>query len=192
MPRYMLDTNMCIYLMKNQPEQVARRFAACQVGDVAMSAITYAELQHGVAASRDLAREGRNLSDLVELIPVLPFDRLAGDACGPVRMATRERKSDQEPDLGLRHAQLFVDERDDWLHRQQRHAHGDAGEPKKAQEAGGAADHGSVAAYGHRHKGRPGVADKTASAPPGKQYAAADFGPTFRQFRHVAPHGAVC
>ena len=47
MPRYMLDTNMCIYLMKNQPEQVARRFAACAVGDVVMSAITYAELQYG-------------------------------------------------------------------------------------------------------------------------------------------------
>lgn len=32
MPRYMLDTNMCIYLMKNQPEQVARRFAQCYTG----------------------------------------------------------------------------------------------------------------------------------------------------------------
>jgi len=104
MPRYMLDTNMCIYLMKNQPEQVARRFVECQVGDVAMSAITYAELQYGVAASRDPAREGRNLSDLVELIPVLPFDRLAGDAYGPVRMATRERKSDHLDKLIAAHA----------------------------------------------------------------------------------------
>lgn len=104
MPRYMLDTNMCIYLMKNQPEQVARRFVECQVGDVAMSAITYAELQYGVAASSDPAREGRNLSDLVELIPVLPFDRLAGDAYGPVRMATRERKSDHLDKLIAAHA----------------------------------------------------------------------------------------
>ncbi len=48
MPRYMLDTNMCIYLMKNQPEQVARRFAQCYTGDVVMSAITYAELEYGV------------------------------------------------------------------------------------------------------------------------------------------------
>ena len=31
MPRYLLDTNMCIYLMKNQPEEVARRFAQCYV-----------------------------------------------------------------------------------------------------------------------------------------------------------------
>lgn len=94
MPRYMLDTNMCIYLMKNQPEQVARRFAACAVGDVVMSAITYAELQYGVAVAGDPARERGNLRDLVELIPVPPFDMQAGLAYGPVRMATRERKTD--------------------------------------------------------------------------------------------------
>jgi predicted nucleic acid-binding protein len=34
MPRYMLDTNTCIYLMKNQPEAVRKRFATCFVGDV--------------------------------------------------------------------------------------------------------------------------------------------------------------
>lgn len=39
MPHYLLDTNMCIYLMKNQPEQITRRFADCSVGDLLMSAI---------------------------------------------------------------------------------------------------------------------------------------------------------
>ena len=42
----------------------------------------------------ELARERDNLSGLVELIPVLPFDTAAGIAHGPVRMATRERKAD--------------------------------------------------------------------------------------------------
>lgn len=51
MPRYMLDTNMCIYLMKNQPKEVAERFSQCYVGDVVISAITYAELEYGVAMS---------------------------------------------------------------------------------------------------------------------------------------------
>ena len=40
MPRFMLDTNMCIYLIKNQPETVAQRFASCFVGDVVMSSVT--------------------------------------------------------------------------------------------------------------------------------------------------------
>ena len=51
MPRYMQGTNMCIYLMKNQPDSVGRRFAQCQVRDVVMSAITFAELDYGVAVS---------------------------------------------------------------------------------------------------------------------------------------------
>jgi tRNA(fMet)-specific endonuclease VapC len=44
MPRYMLDTNMCLYLMKHQPAAVAQRFAQCYVGDVVISAVSYAEL----------------------------------------------------------------------------------------------------------------------------------------------------
>ena len=77
MPRFMLDTNMCIYLMRDQPEQVARRFAQCYVGDVVMSAITYAELEYGVAVSADPARERLHLASLVEDIPVMPFEAAA-------------------------------------------------------------------------------------------------------------------
>jgi tRNA(fMet)-specific endonuclease VapC len=104
MPRYMLDTNMCIYLMKNQPEQVAMRFAQCYVGDVVMSAITHAELEYGVAVSENRARERRNLAALIEDIPVLPFDANAAAAYGPIREATRERKKDHLDKLIAAHA----------------------------------------------------------------------------------------
>jgi tRNA(fMet)-specific endonuclease VapC len=50
-PRYLLDTNICIYLMKHQPPQVAERISACRVGEVLISAITAAELEYGVVAS---------------------------------------------------------------------------------------------------------------------------------------------
>ena len=90
MPRYMLDPNMCIYLMKNQPEEVGRRFAQCYVGDVVMSSITYAELEYGVIASDNPAEERINLASLVEDIQVIPFDTAAGAAYGPLRMATRD------------------------------------------------------------------------------------------------------
>ncbi|MFN6323828.1 MAG: type II toxin-antitoxin system VapC family toxin [Burkholderiales bacterium] len=104
MPRYMLDTNMCIYLMKNQPEQVARRFAECLVGDVVMSAITYAELEYGAAVSADPAREQANLAALTEDIPVVAFDAAAGVAYGPIRLATRESKRDHLDNLIAAHA----------------------------------------------------------------------------------------
>jgi tRNA(fMet)-specific endonuclease VapC len=104
MPRYMLDTNICIYLTKNQPEQVAKRFAECFVGDVVMSAITFAELEYGVAVSANRARERRNLAALAEDILVMPFDSAAASAYGPIREATRERKKDQLDKLIAAHA----------------------------------------------------------------------------------------
>ncbi|WP_409409501.1 type II toxin-antitoxin system VapC family toxin [Acidithiobacillus ferriphilus] len=90
----MLDTNMCIYLMKNQPEEVAKRFARCYVGDVVMSSITYAELTYGVAAASDSEQERINLASLVDDIQVAPFDVAAGVSYGPIRLATRDTRKD--------------------------------------------------------------------------------------------------
>jgi tRNA(fMet)-specific endonuclease VapC len=104
MPSFMLDTNMCIYLMKNQPEAVACRFAQCYVGDVLISAITYAELEFGVAVSVNPERERINLLRLIEDIPVAPFDQAAGISYGPIRLATRERKKDHLDKLIAAHA----------------------------------------------------------------------------------------
>jgi tRNA(fMet)-specific endonuclease VapC len=101
---YMLDTNICIYLMKNQPKEVAERFAQCSVGDVVMSAITYAELQYGVAVSNDPEHESANLENLVEDIPVAPFDAVAGITYGPIRLATRNNKTDHLDKLITAHA----------------------------------------------------------------------------------------
>lgn len=104
MPRYMLDTNMCIYLMKNQPEAIARRFAQCYVGDVVMSSITYAELAYGVAVSANPEQEKINLAGLIEDILVVPFDSAAAEAYGPIRQASREAKKDALDKLIAAHA----------------------------------------------------------------------------------------
>ena len=103
----MLDTNMCIYLTKNQPAQVAKRFAQCYVGEVVMSAITFAELSYGVSVSSDSKREAKNLSSLIEDIPVMPFDQVAGAAYGPIRLATRESKKDHLDKLIAAHAKAL-------------------------------------------------------------------------------------
>ena len=58
-PRYLLDTNICIDLMKHQPPKVAERFAACRIGAVLISAITAAELHYGVVASGAEAERNR-------------------------------------------------------------------------------------------------------------------------------------
>jgi len=104
MPRYMLDTNICIYLIKHQPERVARRFAACSVGEVVMSAITFAELDYGVAMCANPQQESGKLDALTRLIEVVSFDRVAARAYGAVRVATRDRKHDHLDKLIAAHA----------------------------------------------------------------------------------------
>jgi tRNA(fMet)-specific endonuclease VapC len=91
----MLDTNICIYLMKHQPPQVRARFNACFVGDVVISAITLAELEYGVASSgANQARNQAALALLLRDLPVAPFEGLAARAYGPLRAASRERNRD--------------------------------------------------------------------------------------------------
>lgn len=104
-PKYMLDTNMCIYLMKNHPLEVATRFAQCYVGEVVISAITLAELEFGVACSGSKAARNRKaLAALLEDIAVAPFDLKAAGAYGPIRLATRDRKRDALDKLIAAHA----------------------------------------------------------------------------------------
>ncbi|PYT70245.1 MAG: VapC toxin family PIN domain ribonuclease, partial [Acidobacteria bacterium] len=50
--RYMLDTNICIYLRRNRPPEVTARFRQMQHGDAVLSVITYGELLYGAERSQ--------------------------------------------------------------------------------------------------------------------------------------------
>ena len=103
--KYMLDTNICIYLMKHQPPQVRERFAECFVGDVVISAITLAELEFGVACSGESQPRNRAALDgLLEDILVEPFEGQAARTYGPLRAANRERNKDALDKLIAAHA----------------------------------------------------------------------------------------
>jgi tRNA(fMet)-specific endonuclease VapC len=104
--KYMLDTNICIYLMKHQPPSVAKRFAECRQGDVVISAITLAELEYGVRVSReDTRKQNRQALDaLVELIPPVSFDRPAAAVYAEVRAAAPDRRRDALDKLIASHA----------------------------------------------------------------------------------------
>lgn len=94
--KYLLDTNICIYLMKRQPPEVAERFAACHQGDIVMSAITLAELEYGIVCCAEETRfqNQQALHALLELIPILPFESAAAHVYASIRYATRDKKAD--------------------------------------------------------------------------------------------------
>ena len=83
--KYMLDTNICIYIIKHQPENVIQKFMEHDPDDICISAITYAELVHGVEKS--LAREKNRIALTVFLseIQIVPFDDLAAQVYGCVK-----------------------------------------------------------------------------------------------------------
>ena len=105
-PKYMLDTNICIYLMKHQPPEVRGRFAQCFVGDVVISAVTLAELEFGIACSNPSAQESNRsaLESLLEDIMVAPFEAQAAKAYGPIRAAYKDRNRDALDKLIASHA----------------------------------------------------------------------------------------
>jgi tRNA(fMet)-specific endonuclease VapC len=104
-PLFLLDTNICIYLMKHQPPRVAQRFASCRVGEVLISAITAAELEFGVVASGVAFERNRLALDrFLSEVPVARFDAAAATRYGPVRLATRERRRDALDKLIAAHA----------------------------------------------------------------------------------------
>lgn len=104
-PKFMLDTNICIYLMKHHPPEVAQRFGQCYVGEVVMSAITLSELEYGVVCSgENQARNRAALDALLEDIVAVPFDAAAAHAYGAVRLASQTRKKDALDKLIAAHA----------------------------------------------------------------------------------------
>lgn len=85
MPRYLLDTNICIYIKNHRPAEVLARFSKLPPGKVAMSVITYGELCFGAEKSSKPKESRHILEQLIALIPVLPLDDAVSVYYGKIR-----------------------------------------------------------------------------------------------------------
>jgi tRNA(fMet)-specific endonuclease VapC len=85
--RFLLDTNICIYIRQKRPPGVLARFEKLKAGDAALSVITYGELLYGAQKSKHREIALARLSDLVSLLPVLEMPPAAADQCGVIRAA---------------------------------------------------------------------------------------------------------
>ncbi len=84
---YLLDTNTCITLIRQSDgaERILRRLTRHAVTDVAVAALTVAELEVGVAKSREPARNRARLDQFLLPLQILPFDDGAAAAYAPLR-----------------------------------------------------------------------------------------------------------
>ena len=89
--KWMLDTNICIDIIKQRPRSVLDRFKHHQVGDIGISVVTLAELEYGVSASSRPTKNGVALEQFVSPLEIAPFDRAATAAYGKLRAALEKK-----------------------------------------------------------------------------------------------------
>jgi tRNA(fMet)-specific endonuclease VapC len=83
--RYLLDTDMCIYLIRRKPKEALARLQSLSISDVGISSITLGELEYGVAKSRQPAQNKIALLEFAAPLEIVSFDDEAAAAYGHVR-----------------------------------------------------------------------------------------------------------
>jgi len=83
--RFLLDTNICIYIIKRKPQKVFDKFQTLEIFDIGISSVTIAELEYGVYKSQ---RQQQNRAALIQFLitlPVVPFDERSTQTYGQIR-----------------------------------------------------------------------------------------------------------
>jgi tRNA(fMet)-specific endonuclease VapC len=83
--KYLLDTNICIYVIRKKPPQVLQKFYAHHPGEIGISVITVAELQHGVYKSSQSEQSAKALAQFLLPLTVLDFTSEAAKIYGEIR-----------------------------------------------------------------------------------------------------------
>ena len=87
---FLLDTNICIYIIKQKPPEVLQKFNTCQVGDIGISSITVAELEFGVQKSQFPEQNNQALQQF--LLPLIIVDFNAAASTYGIIRATLEKQ----------------------------------------------------------------------------------------------------
>lgn len=91
MLRYLLDTNICIFIINRRPESVRQHLERMSIGDVGVSTITVSELEYGIAKSGQVERNRAALEKFLLPLEVLDFTREAASHYGGLRQHLEAR-----------------------------------------------------------------------------------------------------
>ena len=85
--RFLLDTNICVYIRQRRPPAVLERFRQLTPGEAVLSVITYGELVYGAEKSQFREQARRQLAELAGLLPIMELPMRAGEFYGSIRAA---------------------------------------------------------------------------------------------------------
>lgn len=83
--KYMLDTNICIYIIKQKPQAVIERFFQTEISQIGISSITLSELFFGVSKSSKPDQNKIALAQFIAPLEILPYDGQAAHYYGDLR-----------------------------------------------------------------------------------------------------------
>ena len=82
---FMLDTNICIYIIKRKPQAVLERFVRTKISQIGISSITLSELLYGVSKSSRPEQNQIALTQFIAPLEILPYDDQAARFYGDLR-----------------------------------------------------------------------------------------------------------
>jgi len=91
MQKVMLDTNTCIFIIRERPEQVLEKFKQYVPGEILISSVVFGELYFGVEKSEQIERNKIALSQFTLALDIVSFDAKAAESYGKIR-ASLQRK----------------------------------------------------------------------------------------------------
>jgi len=88
---YLLDTNICIYIINKNPRMVVEKIKTLKTNQVKLSAISVGELEYGISKSKYRERNRNALIDFVSAFDIIPFDDTDAEVFGLIRADLEKR-----------------------------------------------------------------------------------------------------
>ena len=82
---FLLDTNICIYIINNNPGTVVKKIKSFKPSQIKLSAISVGELEYGISKSKYREQNRAGLIDFVSAFDILPFDDNDAEIFGIIR-----------------------------------------------------------------------------------------------------------
>ena len=89
--KYLIDTDMCIYIMNRWPVDVIERFRQFDPGEIGVSTVTVSELEYGVSKSMHREKNRSRLAEFLAPFAVLAYDEAAAGVYGDIRWRLEKR-----------------------------------------------------------------------------------------------------